>query len=409
MTVTQESAVAELSTRDRAPAAVPRGLIATPFGPRLRALSIADRWNGWAGYACPAVLVSEEAEYFAIRNQSTLFDLSPMYKYRVSGSDAVRVMNRLLTRDAHKIAPGRVAYAVWCDEDGMVIDDGTVFRLKENEFRICCQESLFSWLHDASWGFDANIDDESEKLCALALQGPTSFSLLKAAGLGVCARLKPFDASEIEPGLLVSRTGFTGDLGYELWVDPAQALSLWDRLWSVGGDYGLRAIGSEALNIARIEAGFLATGVDFKSIHHVTRPTRGRTPFELGLGRLVDFDKGHFNGRRALLRSLKAGNRYTLVALDIDGAKPAPDALIYYRNKKVAGHITSAVWSPTAKRNIAFGELKAPYGVSRNDHLSVEIYVNKEGKWERLKKRARIVRRPFFRNPRSRATPPRPF
>ncbi|MDX1529516.1 MAG: glycine cleavage T C-terminal barrel domain-containing protein, partial [Gammaproteobacteria bacterium] len=125
--------------------------------------------------------------------------------------------------------------------------------------------------------------------------------------------------------------------------------------------------------------------------------------------RLVDFDKGHFNGRRALLRSLKAGNRYTLAALDIDGAKPATDAFIYHRSKKVAGHITSAVWSPTVKRNIAFGELKAPYGISRNDRLSVEIYVDKEGKWERLKTRARIVKRPFFKNPRSRATPPRPF
>ncbi len=409
MTVPRESAVAEISARGRAPAAVPRGLIATPFGPRLRALSIADRWNGWAGYSCPAVLNSVEAEYFAIRNQSTLFDLSPMYKYRVSGADAVRVVNRLLTRDAAKIATGRVAYALWCDEDGMVIDDGTVFRLGEHEFRICCQESLYSWLHEAAWGFDAAIDDESERLCALALQGPTSFSLLEAAGLGACASLKPFDAAEIEQGLLISRTGFTGDLGYELWIEPAEALTLWDRLWAVGGNYGLRAIGSEALNIARIEAGFLATGVDFKSIHHVVRPTRGRTPFELGLGRLVDFDKGHFNGRRALLRSRKIGNRYTLVALDVDGAKPATDALIYYRKKKIAGHITSAIWSPTTKRNIAFGELKAPYGVGKNDRLSVEIYVNKEGKWERLKTRARIVERPFFRNPRSRATPPRPF
>ncbi len=409
MTVTRESAVAEIGTPGRTPVAVPRGLIATPFSPRLRALSTADRWNGWAGYACPAVLVSVEAEYFAIRNQSTLFDLSPMYKYRVSGADAVRVVNRVLTRDARKIAPGRVAYAVWCDENGMVIDDGTVFRLSENQFRICCQESLYSWLHEAAWGFDARIDDETETLCALALQGPTSFSLLEVAGLGASARLKPFDAAEIEPGLLISRTGFTGDLGYELWVDPARALDLWDRLWSAGGNYGLRAIGSEALDIARIEAGFLATGVDFKSIHQAVRPTRGRTPFELGLGRLVDFDKGHFNGRRALLRSRKTGNRYTLVALDVDGAKPATDALIYYRNKKAAGHVTSAVWSPTTKRNIAFGELKAPYGVTRNERLSVEIYVNKEGKWERLKTRARIVKRPFFKSPRSRATPPRPF
>ncbi len=409
MTVSRETAVADFTARGRAPAAVPRGLIATPFSARLRALSIANQWNGWAGYATPAVLNSVESEYFAIRNQATLFDLSPMYKYRVSGADAVRVVNRLVTRDVTQIQQGRVGYALWCDENGMVIDDGTVFRLGENDFRVCCQESQYSWLHQAAWGFDAEIGDESEQLAALALQGPTSFSLLTAAGLGACAKLKPFDLAEIEPGLLISRTGFTGDLGYELWVDSAQALSLWDRLWAAGGNYGVRAIGSDALNVARIEAGFIATGVDFKSIHHVVRPTRGRTPFELGLGRLVDFEKGHFNGRRALLQSRRTGNRYTLVSLDVDGAKPATDALIYYRNKKIAGHITSAVWSPTTKRNIAFGELKAPYGVSRNDRLSVEIYVDKEGKWERLKTRVRIVQRPLFKNARSRATPPRPF
>jgi aminomethyltransferase len=375
MTVPRETAVAEFDARGREPVAVPRGLIATPFDPRLRALSIADKWTWWAGYASPAVLNSVESEYFAIRNQATLFDISPMYKYRLSGADAVRVVNRLVTRDVTRIRPGRVGYVVWCDEDGMVIDDGTLFRLNQDEFRICCQESQYSW---------------------------------HAAGLGACAKLRPYDLAKIEPGLEISRTGFTGDLGYELWVDPDRALSLWDRLWAAGGNYGLRAIGSEALSVARIEAGFIATGVDYKSIHHVIRPSRGRTPFELGLGRLVDFNKGHFNGRRALLRARKSGNRFTLVALDVDGAKPASGALIYYRKKKIAGHVTSAAWSPTTKRNLAFGELKAPYGVTRNNRLSVEIYLNKEGKWERLKTRVRIVERPFFKNSRSRATPPRP-
>jgi aminomethyltransferase len=408
MTVPRETAVAEFDARGREPVAVPRGLIATPFDPRLRALSIADKWTWWAGYASPAVLNSVESEYFAIRNQATLFDISPMYKYRLSGADAVRVVNRLVTRDVTRIRPGRVGYVVWCDEDGMVIDDGTLFRLNQDEFRICCQESQYSWLHEAAWGFDVEISDESERIAALALQGPTSFSVLDAAGLGACAKLRPYDLAKIEPGLEISRTGFTGDLGYELWVDPDRALSLWDRLWAAGGNYGLRAIGSEALSVARIEAGFIATGVDYKSIHHVIRPSRGRTPFELGLGRLVDFNKGHFNGRRALLRARKSGNRFTLVALDVDGAKPASGALIYYRKKKIAGHVTSAAWSPTTKRNLAFGELKAPYGVTRNNRLSVEIYLNKEGKWERLKTRVRIVERPFFKNSRSRATPPRP-
>jgi aminomethyltransferase len=408
MTLSRETALADRTEPGPAAHAVPRGLIETPFGPRLRALSIVHRWKGWAGYASPAVLNSVESEYFAIRNQATLFDMSPIYKYRVRGRDAERMVNRMVTRDVSKIRPGRVGYALWCDEDGMVIDDGTLFRLDQNEFRFCCQESQFSWLHQAAWGFDVEIGDESERIAALALQGPTSFSLLGSAGLDASAGLKPFDWMEIEPGLLISRTGFTGDLGYELWIDPVDALGLWDRLWAAGASHGLRAIGLDALDIARIEAGFVAAGVDYRSIHRVVRRTRGRTPFELGLGRLVDFGKGHFNGRRALLHRRKTGNRYTLAPLDVDGAKPACGSLIYHGNKKVAGRVTSAVWSPTTKRNIALGELKAPYGVTRNDRLWVEIFMDKEGKWERLKTPVRIVKRPFFENARSRATPPLP-
>lgn len=409
MTLSEETALPEMSVRGKAADAVSRGLIETPFGPRLRALSVVHRWKGWAGYASPAVLNSLESEYFAIRNQATLFDISPMYKYRLRGPDAERMVNRLVTRDVSKIQPGRVGYALWCDEDGMVIDDGTLFRLDEKEIRICCQESQYAWLHQAAWGFDLEIGDESEQIAALALQGPTSFSVLESAGLGASAALKPFDWMEIEPGLLISRTGYTGDLGYELWINPKDSLSLWDRLWAAGAHHGLRAIGSDALDIARLEAGFVAAGVDFKSIHHVIHLTRGRTPFELGLGRQVNFGKGHFNGRRALLQRRKTGNRYTLAALDVDGAKPATGALIYYRKKKIAGHVTSAAWSPTTKRNIALAELKAPYGVTRNDNLWAEIFVDKEGKWERLKTRVRIVERPFLKNARSRTTPPRPY
>ena len=384
---------------------VPLGLIPTPLLPRLEALSRTKDWMNWAGYVSPAVLDTVEFEYFAIRNQATLFDISPMHKYRIEGPDAEAMLNRLVTRNVRRIAPGRVAYTVWCDEAGMVIDDGTLFRLSESAFRLCCQEPQYSWLLDAAWGFDVDVTDESKSIAGLALQGPTSASMLRDAGFDIEA-LKPFDLAEVEPGISISRTGFTGELGYELWCGWDDVLPLWDRLWKAGQPWGLRAIGYQALDWARIEAGFLAARVDFQPEQHTLRHRRGRTPFELGLDWLVDFEKGHFNGRRALLR---ATPRSRLVRLDIGGAKPAEHALIYHRKRREVGHVTSAIWSPTLKRNIALAELKTPYGTGRGDHLWVEIYLNREGQWQRRMERARIVDGPFFRNPRARATPPGAF
>lgn len=385
---------------------VPLGPIGTPFEARLRALSTAHAWADWGGRLSARVLTRVEPEYFAIRNQATLFDLSAMRKYRIRGPDVARVANRLVTRNVAALAVGRVAYVLWCDEDGMVIDDGTLFRLGPDDVRLCCQERQLGWLNDIAWGFDVGITDETTELAALALQGPTSFAVLEAAGLEV-AYLRAFDAVQAEPGLLVSRTGFTGDLGYELWCPPEAALALWDRLWQAGRPFGLRAIGSAAVDIARIEAGFVQTGVDFQSIHQASRPSRGRTPFELGLERLVDFGKGHFNGRRALMRHAEAAPKKRLVMLDIDGSKPAREALIYHRGRRRAGHVTSAAWSPTAKRNLAFAELDARYLDSPD--LYAEIYLPKEGKWERRMMRARVIERGAFRPARARATPPGRF
>jgi aminomethyltransferase len=390
-----------------APAATPRGLRPSPLDARLVALNVARGWMNWAGCAAPTRLDSVEGEYFAIRNQASLFDVSPMRKYRVTGPDALAVMNRLVTRDLATLKPGRVAYAAWVDEDGFVIDDGTVFRFGARDFRLCCQERMFSWLHEIAWGFDAAIEDESEAVAGLAVQGPTAFSVLRAAGIEV-GGLTPFGLAEPEPGLTVSRTGFTGDLGYELWVDADRALALWDRLTEAGAGWGLRPIGWEALDVARLEAGFLVAGVDYQPIHRALRPSRGRTPFELGLGWLVDLGKPHFNGRRALLAHAARGPRFALAAIDVTGSKPARDALVYARGRE-AGHVTSAVWSPTAKRNIGYAELRAPAALSPRDRLDVEIYLDKEGKWARIMAPLTRVERPFLRLPRARATPPAPF
>ncbi len=387
---------------------VPIGLIPGPFHDRLEALSHAKGWMDWAGYLSPSVLDTAEFEYFTIRNQATLFDISPMRKYRITGPDALAMINRVVTRDVARIGNGRVGYAMWCDEEGMLIDDGTLFRFSAHDFRLCCQERMFSWLLDAAWGFDVEITDESDAIAAVALQGPTSFSVLNEAGLDV-ADMKPFGWREVEPNLWISRTGFTGDLGYEIWVPWDRALALWDRLWRAGSHWGLRAIGFEALHIARIEAGFIAAGMDFQPVHGAMRLHRGRTPIELGFGRLVHFDKGHFNGRRALLKQRDGGARYALVKVDLGGFKPAQDALIYHRKRREVGHVTSGVWSPTAKRNIALAELKAPFGTARKSDLWAEIYVNQEGRWERRRVPVTIEDKPFFINARSRATPPGAF
>lgn len=388
---------------------VTRGLIPSPFDAKMRPFSIAEDWMPWAGYVSARRFETVEAEYFAIRNQATLFDVSPMHKYRIMGPDAQKVVNRLVTRDVSKMPDNRVGYTVWCDEDGHVIDDGTVFRFSGTDFRLCCQEPQYSWLDDIAWGFDVEIEDESHAVAGLSLQGPTSFAVLKAAGFDGVDDVKPFDILRTQDDITISRTGFTGDLGYEIWVDAENAEALWDRLWPAGRHYGLRPIGFDAVDMTRIEAGFIAPGVDFQSSHIALRRSRGRTPFELGLGRLVDFGKGHFNGRRALLTAQETGPRYRLVKMDIDGNKPAEAAFVYHRKKREAGHVTSALWSPVCKRNIALVELKTPYGVEITDDLWVEIYHQKEGKWDRVMARATIVDTPFFNNPRRSATPPGRF
>jgi len=388
-------------------------LLRTPFHERARALSQLDSFIPWNGYTTVDVFSTVEHEYFAIRNASTLYDLSPMAKYRITGPDALRFMNRLVTRDLAKLKPNRVAYAVWCDDEGQLIDDGTVFRLGESEYRLCAQERQLDWLLDSAIGYDVDIADVTEAIAGLALQGPTSCAVLKKLGLTGVERLKPFDIGSFAlegTALTVSRTGFTGDLGYEVWMDPRDAEGVWDRLMAAGHSRGLRPLGSRALNIARIEAGFLLPNVEFLSAERTLRVGRERSPFELGLDWLVDFEKGHFTGRRALLAKQRDGTRRRLVGLDIEGNKPAHNALVYSARsgRKEIGSVTSAIWSPTCKRNLAYALLDAPY-VAVGTEVWVEIYLNSELTWERRMRSARVVDKPFFAPERRRATPPADF
>jgi aminomethyltransferase len=319
----------------------------------------------------------------------------------------------LVTRDLAQLEPDRVAYCVWCNDAGHLIDDGTLFRLGSGEYRICTAERQIDWLLDSAIGFDVEIGEVTEQIAALAVQGPTSCAMLKAVGLRGVEKLKPFDVGSFALGihrLTVSRTGFTGDLGYELWMEPAAAETVWDSLMEAGRSRGVRAIGSQALNVARIEAGFLSPNVDFVSAEHTIRTGRDRSPLELGLGWLVDFNKGHFTGRRALLAERAQGPRRRLVGLDVAGNKPAHNALLYAdeRGKGEIGSITSAIWSPTCKRNIALAMVDAPH-FHIGSTVWAEIYVNRELVWERRMSRAQVVERPFFAPDRRRATPPAEF
>jgi aminomethyltransferase len=388
-------------------------LLKTPFHARARALSQVDSFTPWSGYTTVDVFTTVEQEYFAIRNAATLYDLTPMVKYRIAGRDAAAYLNRLVTRNVEKLAERRVAYCVWCNDQGHIIDDGTIFRLGEIEYRLCTAERQIDWLLDSAIGFEVLIEEVTEQIAALAVQGPTSCAVLKAAGFAGIEKLKPFDITHfILAGfeVLVSRTGFTGDLGYELWLAPKDAEDLWDALMLAGRTRGIRAIGSQALNIARIEAGFISPNVDFVSAEHTIRTGRDRSPLELGLAWLVDFKKGHFTGRRALLAESQSGVRRLLVGLDVAGNKPAHDALLYSSEsgRREIGSVTSAVWSPTCKRNIALAMVDAPFN-KLGSTIWADIYLNRELKWERRMSRARIVERPFFAPERRRATPPAEF
>lgn len=379
----------------------------TPFHARVAAACESNEWYPWKNYTCAQVYTSVEQEYFTLRNAAGLFDLTPMTKYRIAGPDGLAYLDRLVTRRLDKLAPGRVSYCVWCDDAGHVLDDGTVFSLGDDQWRLCSQEQHLDWLLWSAEGFNVEITEETDTISALALQGPTSCMVLKNLGLTDIENLKPFHLrrfTEDGMSLMVSRTGFTGDLGYELWFDPANALDMWDRLMAAGRDCGIRPVGAHALEITRIEAGFIQAGVDFVPAGEAVRPGSARSPFELGLGWLVDLDKPVFNGRGALLEEKARGARYRLVKLDVEGNKPATDSFIYNGRRKVIGHVTSAAWSPSAKTNIAIASLDMPWG-RPSDTLYAEVYYNRELRWNRLMARCTLVDGPFFAPPRRRQTP----
>jgi aminomethyltransferase len=383
----------------------------SPFHSRQEQHNQLKEWSRWGDYLSAPAFWCHSMEYFSGRNTCGVFDITPMIKHLVTGPDALPYLNRLMTRDVSKLKPGRVGYSVWCNDNGQVIDDGTIFHLREGVYRICSQEHQIDWFMTSAVGFDVDIVEDTHDVAGLALQGPTSCAVLKEMGLDGIEDLKPFGLTYFEyegTELMVSRTGFTGDLGYELWIDPDYAEVLWDRLFDAGEHRGIKAMGSDALELLRIEAGFILAGADFLPAMGAVRPTHTRSPFELDLGWLVNFDKGVFNGRNALLKEKEQGSRFKLVKLDIDGNKPANNSYVYTKKGKIAGTVTSAMWSPSVKASIALASLEAPYG-KPGEEFDVEIYYQRELKWNRVMAPCRVVKDVFWNPARKRLTPPLDF
>jgi aminomethyltransferase len=399
--------------------------VGTAFYPRAEPLNRKQQWREWSGYfAASAYEDSHEVEYNAIREAAALIDVSPLYKYLVTGRDAQQLVDRVITRDASKLAVGRVYYTSWCNEDGRVVDDGTVARLEEHTYRWTAADPSLRWLRLNARGLDVEIEDVSERVSALAIQGPLSRAVLEAATEAEWGDLKYFGRRAARVGHVpvdVSRTGYTGDLGYEIWMESSDALAVWDAFVRAGRDYAVRPAGMLALDIARIEAGLILIEVDFDSVRRALIPEQSFSPFELGvLGRFVDFEKEtSFVGRRALEREQERGGPpRRLVGLKLEwepleelysargltaALDPAPSrvAVPLYAGNRQIGKATSTTWSPTLKEVIALASVEAARS---------EVGTRMEVEWTVEARRGRVpatvVELPFFNPERKTATVP---
>ena len=389
-----------------------RALQHTPFHDRFVEMSKTEEWMAWNTYKVARVVDKLSTEYFAIRSGCAVMDLTPMEKYRITGQGARKFLDRLVTRDISKLRPGRVTYVIWCNDEGKVIDDGTLFQLGEDDYRLCSQHHQLDWLLMSADGFDVHIETETHDVAALAVQGPTSYSVLTAAGIEDLDQLKPFDIADRHCGdiqVSVSRTGYTGDLGYELWADPVDALPLWDAIFGVRGQYDIQAMGLSVLEMVRIEAGFIMPGFDFNTAETAVRNGYDRSPYEVGLGWVVNLDKGHFTGRKALLaeKSRPAARRLTKIV--VDGNKPVGQAFIYDGKKgRQVGEIKCATWSPILKANLALADIEC-----RNGRLPANLWARidyqRELKWLSTWAECEVQPEPFYSPAHRSATPPACF
>jgi aminomethyltransferase len=363
--------------------------------------------------------LSHEREYHAIRSAAALIDVSPLYKYSIHGRDATRLLDRIVTRDVARAAPGQVLYTCWCDAGGKVIDDGTIARLGETEFRMTSADPNLRWLQDNARDLDVSIEDVSDRIAALALQGPTSRALLQELVNVDLAQLRYFRIAPAKldgAAVAISRTGYTGDLGYEIWMNAEQALSVWDALVRSGSRHGIVPAGILALDIARIEAGLMLMDVDYVSARKALTPRQTSSPLELDLAWTVSLRKEHFVGRKALAAEHARGPEWQFVGIEVSwesleqlyakvGLAPQlPNTAwrtsvpLYDRGGEQIGYATSGGWSPLLKKYIALAHLRSRYAKAGT---AVEMEVTVEH--QRKRADARVVKKPFFDPERKRA------
>jgi aminomethyltransferase len=394
--------------------------IGTAFHPRTAPLNRKMVWREWAGYfAAGAYADAHDIEYNAVREAAAVFDVSPLFKYSVRGPDAVRLIDRVIPRDATKIREDAVVYTSWCDEDGKVIDDGTIARIGEREFRWTAADPCLRWFELNAHGLDVQISDVTERIAALALQGPMSRKVLEALTGEDWADVAYFGRRATSVGgtaVDVTRTGYTGDLGYELWMDADAAVGVWDALMTAGGPFGIRPAGILALDVTRVEAGLILIEADYNSARHALNDEQRYSPYEIGLGRFVNLQKpGDFVGRRALERETATGGpARRLVGLEIDWdgiqglfadaglpphvqAEASRDPIPLYAGGKQVGKATSTTWSPTLKKMVALASVASAQSRT-GTNLQVEWTV--EGR--RASVGATVVELPFFDPPRRR-------
>jgi aminomethyltransferase len=395
--------------------------IGTPFHERTFALCESLNYREWSGYyAVSAFEAHHEHEYNAIRNAAALIDISPLFKYRVSGKDASRLVDRIITRDVRKISIGQVVYTPWCDEQGKVIDDGTVSRLAENVYRWTAADPSLRWLTQNSAGLDVQLEDISESVAALALQGPTSGRLLRAIADADIENLKYFRVTKAtidDIPIEISRTGYTGDLGYEIWVEAKSAVKVWDLLMERGRPFDIKPAGMLALDVARIEAGLLLIDIDFNSSKKALIDDQKYTPFEMGLDRLVSLNKERFVGQRALMAEKTRGVAKQIVGLEINwpevesiyervGLPPAVSpiasrvAVPVFSNGRQIGRATSTAWSPVLKKLIALATVTSDFA---RPGSRIEIEMTVEAVRHRVG--ATVARTPFYNPKQKTATP----
>lgn len=394
--------------------------VGTPFHERTLALCESLNYREWSGYYTVSVYETHhEHEYNAIRNSAALIDISPLFKYRITGRDATRLVNRVICRDIHKVSVDQVIYCCWCDSEGKVVDDGTITRLGENDYRWTAADPSLRWFQQNSLGLEVQMEDISEKIAALALQGPTSGKLLVAAAEANIANLKYFRVAHGKIAGVpvdISRTGYTGDLGYEIWVPADQAVKVWDRLMDQGKPFDIHPAGMIALDVARIEAGLILIEVDYSSSKKALIPSQKYTPGEIGLGKLVDLKKESFVGRDSLVAEAKRGGApRALVGLEIDwnevealydkqGMAPqvasmaSRVAVPVFRGGQQVGKATSTTWSPTLKKMIALATV-------RREHSAIggTLHIEMTVEAVRGSVAAKVVPLPFFNPPRKTA------